>query len=88
MPNPYSISSIEAKLRADNTHLRRKLEAYESGHGIDKLKEKYEAEIRKRDNKILRIQKESERYHDLWAGDLRRARLLVPIGDTIASDDL
>lgn len=88
MPNPYSISSIEAKLRAENTALRRKLDAYESGHGIDKLKEKYEAEIRKRDNKILRIQKESDRYQELWTGAIRRARLLVPIEDTIASDDL
>ncbi len=88
MPNRYSISSIEAKLRSDNTTLRRTLEAYESGHGIDKLREKYEAEIRKRDNKILRIQKDADRYHDLWANAVRHASRLVPIEDTIASDDL
>lgn len=88
MANPYSISSIEAKLRNENTQLRKQLESYESGNGIDKLKEKYEAEIRKRDNKIKRIQKQSDDYKKLWSDLLDRTRFWVPVDETYASMDL
>lgn len=54
------------KLHSENARLRRKIEQLESSLGIGKLKAQFEAELEKHLRKEAKLQKESDRYHQLW----------------------
>lgn len=54
------------KLHAENARLRKKIELLESSLGVDKLKAQFEAELKKHLHREAKLQKESDRYHQLW----------------------
>lgn len=54
------------KLHSENARLRKKIEQLESSLGLEKLTSQFEAELAKHLRTEARLQKESDRYHQLW----------------------
>ena len=76
------------KLHSENARLRKKIEQLESSLGIDKIREHFDAEIQKHLRKEEKLQKESDRYHQLWQNAVSELRskgdvleLLIQIED-------
>lgn len=64
--NKISYYEQAFRLHHENAALRKKIESLEQGQGIPALVASHEKELRKKDNAIKKIQRESQRYHDLW----------------------
>ena len=76
------------KLHSENARLRKKIEQLEASLGIDKIREHFDAEIQKHLRKEEKLQKESDRYHQLWQNAVSELRskgdvleLLIQIED-------
>ncbi len=76
------------KLHSENARLRNKIEQLESTLGVDKIRAHFDAEILKHLRKEEKLQKESDRYHQLWQNAVSQLRdkgdvteLLIQIED-------
>lgn len=62
------------KLHSENARLRKRIESLEQGLEIDKLRSFYEAEIKKHVNKEKQLQKQCDRFHQLWQSAVKELR--------------
>ena len=68
------------KLHSENARLRKRIASLEQGLEVDKLRSFYEAEITKHINKEQKLQKQCDRYHQLWQNAVKE---LQTKGDVI-----
>lgn len=59
------------KLQSDNYRLRMRVEELESGEAILRLQKQHEKELRSRDFANKKLEKEIERYRNLWQNSLK-----------------
>ena len=62
------------KLHSENARLRKRIESLEQGLEISKLRNFYEAEIKKHVNKEKKLQKQCDRFHQLWQAAVNELR--------------
>lgn len=62
------------KLHSENARLRKRIESLEQGLEINKLRSFYESEIKKHVNKEKQLQKQCDRFHQLWQSAVKELR--------------
>lgn len=62
------------KLHSENARLRKRIESLEQGLEIDKLRAFYEVEIQKHINKEKQLQKQCDRFRQLWQKAVKELR--------------
>ena len=70
MYNKYAFKPGD-QLHAENARLRKRIEELENGIGVDKLRLQHEKELSKWENKFNHLEKEKNKYHDLWQSKCR-----------------
>ena len=70
MYNKYAFK-LGDQLHAENARLRKRIEELDNGIGVDKLRLQHEKELSKWENKFNHLEKEKNKYHDLWQSKCR-----------------